>query len=61
MKRLIIPAIIGLSTLTSLAYKASVNAAINTDKELDKMTELTTVETETTSQLEPSQIGSDTE
>ena len=61
MKRFILPAIIGLSALSSLPYTASASAAINTDKELERVTELTTVETEDTSQLELSQLDSDTE
>ena len=60
MKRLIIPAIVTLSTLTSLVYKAPASAAINTNKKMDAITELTTVETETTPQLEV-EIDSDTE
>jgi hypothetical protein len=61
MKRFIIPAIIGLSALSSLAYTVSASAAINPDKEPERATELTTVETENASQLELSQIDSNTE
>jgi hypothetical protein len=61
MKRIIFPAIICLSTLTSLVSKAPANAAINTNSELDNITELTTVETETTPQLESLQVESEAE
>jgi hypothetical protein len=56
MKRFIIPAIFSLSTLSSLVYQAPASAAINSNSELDNITELTTVETETTPQLESIQI-----
>ena len=61
MKRLILPVIVTLSTLTSLVYKAPASAAINSRQELDSITELTTVETENTPQLSSMQIDSETE
>ena len=61
MKRLILPALISLSALTSLVGKAPANAAINPNLEQDGITQLTTVETETTPQLESVQIDSEAE
>lgn len=61
MKRFILPAIVSLSTLTSLVYQAPASAAIKSNPELNRITELTTVETETMPQLESLQIESEAE
>lgn len=61
MKRLLLPAIVTLSTLTSLITEIPANAAISSNSELDNITELTTVETETTQQLDSVQIDSEAE
>ena len=61
MKRLLLPAIVTLSTLTSLVTELPANAAINNNSKLDSITELTTVENETTPQLESVQLESEAE
>ena len=60
MKRLIVPAILGLSTLASLVYENPVNAAKNSNENLDKITRLTTVDTENVPQNQSLKINSET-
>ena len=60
MKRLIIPAILGLSTLASLVCENPVNAAKNSNQNLDQMTRLTTVDTENVPQEQSVEINSET-
>ena len=61
MKRLILPAILGLSTFASLVYKSPVNAATNSDLSLNERTQLTTVDTENIPQNPEVKIDSKTE
>lgn len=61
MKRLVLPAILGLSTFASLVCKNPANAATNNDISLDEMTHLTTVDTENIPQNLEIKIDSKTE
>lgn len=60
MKRLIMPAIIGLSTLVSLGFQNPANAVKSSNQNSEQITQLTTVDTENIQHSQKVNLNSDT-
>lgn len=60
MKRLIVPAILGLSTLVSLGHQNPANAVKSSNQKLEQTTQLTTVDTENIPQSQTVNLNSET-
>lgn len=60
MKRLIMPAILGLSTLVSLGCQNPANAVKSSNQNSEQITQLTTVDTENIPQSQTVNLNSET-